>query len=195
MLFSNVSFAHVKDIKQRFMTCRHKIIISSHTTPFCDGINLHNALLKLGVDNHMFYTKCTSWLFPLFPFLRKWCIDIMQGGFVEGQVTALASEADGFCRVIFPSGGRFKWKTGFYYLAKGLRAKGIPVEIFIIGIDYKQQSIVIDSVLDIDKPDTETISDAQMRLRRYSPSCLYYLLNAIGYGCDAHPPMTFASTQ
>lgn len=162
------------NVKLQFLNSSRKICISAHTTPFIDGILIHLALDYINIP-HLIYSKY------LFIFTPKWCRDINSfSGFIENETKILKNEKT-FCRVIFPSGGKIKWKSGFYYLAKETEA-----DIFIIGIDYKLKKVVIDSKLQIDTFEN-TKNEAKKSLLKYTPGPLWYFLRKfIGYGCETY---------
>lgn len=177
MLFGwwNVSFRNEK-IKQQFLYSPRKICISSHSAPFIDGMLIHSALSHCNIS-HLIYSKYLSIFTPI------WCKDIGQfnHGFVQRESDILNRQKT-FCRVIFPSGGRIKWKSGFYYLAKETNA-----DIFIIGIDYKLKKVVIDSKLEMDTSFKNIKENAIKILSSYVPFPLYlFLYKSIGYGCETY---------
>ena len=111
----------------------------------------------------------------------NWCEDVKKGGFVQKEIKIL-KETDVFCRCLFPSGGTVKWKTGFFVLAKETGA-----DIFLLGLDYSNNTVTVDSVLDTKMPVQEATIIAQQRLRKYSAGPLYYILRVlIGYGCETY---------
>ena len=117
------------DVENQFKHTNRMICISAHSTPFIDGILLHEALKYFGIYNHIFYVK------GLFGFSPYWCKEITSPLFLSNEIRLLNSK-DSFCRVFFPSGGTIQWKTGFYVLAKETKAT-----IIVIGIDYQRKNI------------------------------------------------------
>jgi hypothetical protein len=112
----------------------------------------------------------------------SWCREITHGngGFVAKEVNKLKN-CKTFCRVIFPSGGNVKWKTGFYVLAKELDA-----DIIVLGLDYSNKKVVVDSFISNKNKITfeETRAEAIQRLQKYSAGQSYWLLRIVmGYGC------------
>ena len=81
--------------------------------------------------------------------------------------------------MIFPSGGNVTWKTGFHALAKELGA-----DIIVLGLDYVNMRVVVDSFLSNDLTFDETRREAITRLRKYSGGPFRLILRVlIGYGC------------
>jgi len=202
------SFAS-KDVEAQFKKSQKKICISAHSTPFADGAILHVALNSLGQSNHKFYTIGMDWVglnwcedvtpfrisdaqrWPPFSFITAHEVGVFseakhekrckKGGFVQKEIKIL-KETDVFCRCLFPSGGTVKWKTGFFVLAKETGA-----DIFLLGLDYSNNTVTVDSVLDTKMPVQEATIIAQQRLRKYSAGPLYYILRVlIGYGCETY---------
>lgn len=176
MLFGwNVSFRD-DNTKQQFLFSPKKICISAHSAPFIDGLLIHYALNQLYIP-HIIYSKY------LFIFTPSWCKDIplFNNGFVKKESNTL-NQLTLFCRVIFPSGGKIKWKSGFYHLAKNTNA-----DLFVIGIDYKTKCVVIDSKLDINTSYENIKKQAIKILTRYKPSSLYmFLYKWFSYGCETY---------
>ena len=174
MIFGWKVIFNDENIKQLFVHSSKKVCISAHSTPFIDGLLIHYALDYINIP-HFIYSKY------LFMFAPLWCKEItLSGGFVKKEVKRLNQLHD-FCCVIFPSGGKIKWKSGFYFLAKETNA-----DIFVIGIDYKLKNIVIDSKLDMDTLENVK-NNAKKRLCKYSPGLLWlFLRNFIGYGCETY---------
>jgi len=168
-----------QNTKTDFINAPRKICIAAHSTPYFDGIVLYYALKYFGEQSPIIYVSsyCIS------PYLHKSCISIPgQGGFIKNECDALV-KLPTFCRVIFPSGGKIYWKTGFYVLAEILGAK-----IVIIGIDYKTRSVVIDSVID---PRLHTFEETKKicinRLCNYEPGPFCYVLRVLcNYGCETY---------
>ena len=168
--------ARVRDLWER---SPRKIVVCAHTAPFIDGLVVHRALDDLATP-HVVYSR------GLRCFVPSWCQEIngAGGGFVSAE-TARLSELTEFCRVIFPSGGTVKWKSGFYHIAKATGAT-----FFVLGIDYGLRTavVVVDSAL---YPATggssdEIVAVAKTRLARYAPFPLYAPLRVLfGYGDEA----------
>ena len=163
------------DIENEFINTPRKICIAAHSTPYFDGIILYRALKYFGEDNPLAYVRGYS------PYFPKWCIPISKGGFVKNEILSLQNTTN-FCRIIFPSGGTIKWKTGFYILAKELDAK-----IIIMGIDYSLQTVVVDSIISPMDTFEETKKICITQLRKYIPGpCCYILRVLCNYGCETH---------
>jgi len=168
-----------QNTKTDFINAPRKICIAAHSTPYFDGIVLYYALKYFGEKNPIIYVS--SYCFT--PYLHKSCMAIpSNSGFIKSECTSL-EKLPTFCRIIFPSGGKVWWKTGFYVLAKILSAK-----IVIIGIDYKTRSVVIDSVID---PRLHTFEETKKicidRLRNYEPGPFCYVLRVLcNYGCETY---------
>jgi len=161
-----------------FINAKRKICIAAHSTPYMDVIVLYNALKYLGENNPIIYVSSNC----ITPYLVKWCMSIPRnGGFIKSECMALEN-MHSFCRVIFPSGGTIRWKTGFYVLAKLLGAK-----IVILGIDYKTHSVIVDSVLDPLSSFEETKQTCITRLRKYEAGPFCYILRILfNYGCETY---------
>ena len=154
-------FASQKVLDQ-FVSTKKMICISAHSTPLIDGILLHIALHKLGILNHIFYVR------GLFGFCPEWCKEISYGmGFIKGEIELLKYD-ECFCRVIFPSGGNVKWRTGFYILAKETKST-----IIILGLDYNKKQIIIDSCLSTNEDFNTVKLKAIKRLKKYNPGPIY----------------------
>ena len=170
----NVSFKN-ENTKHQFLYSSRKICISAHSMPFIDGLLIHSALNQCNIS-HLIYSKHLSIFTP------KWCENIsLFGGFIQRESTLLNRQKS-FCRMMFPSGGRIKWKSGFYYLAKETNA-----DLFVIGIDYNLKHVVIDSILDMNMPYEDIKKKAIKILSNYVPSPLYlFLYKLFGYGCETY---------
>ena len=149
--------------------------MTAHSTPYFDGIILYKALQFLGEKNLLVYPRGPS------PYFPKWCRPTdNRGGFKE-EYNELQHTTN-LCRVIFPSGGNVTWKTGFYVLAKKLNAK-----IVILGIDYKNYRVVVDSIVQPRKTFEETKDTCMKQLRKYEAGpCCYILRVLFNYGCETH---------
>jgi len=164
------------DIEKEFINTPRKICIAAHSTPYFDGIILYQALKYFGEDNPQAYVRGYC------PYFPKWCIPISNvGGFIKNEILSLKTRQN-FCRILFPSGGTIKWKTGFYVLAKELDAK-----IIILGIDYNARSVVVDSIISPLDTFEETKKISLTQLRKYSPGPFCFILRVLcNYGCEAH---------
>lgn len=140
---------------------KKKIIVVSHSIPFADGLIIHKILERLRID-HKIYSRYMWFLTP------EWCIDVKPGGFVKQQIEELKDKEE-VCRVLFPSGGTIKWKTGYKYIAEGIDAK-----IFGMGIDYTKMNVCVYSG-----------ENVKMKLGQV-PICWFgKLMRLFGYGCQA----------
>lgn len=158
--------------RELFLKTKRKIVIAAHTCPFIDGIAIHSALSELNTD-HKIYTR---WLFFLIP---SWCENISSKGFVSRQ-TEILNTLPEFCRVIFPSGGTIRWKSGFYHLAKQTGSI-----IFLFGLDHKTKTVVIDYTFDPNCNTFENIKNTcVLRLQKYKPSVVHKYI--IGYGDECY---------
>ena len=162
---------HVKNV---FLNSPKKICIAAHSTPYLDGIILCNALKNMGEEEPILYARGFS----------PYCSTIQihgNGGFVKSEISSLQN-ASTFCRIIFPSGGKITWKTGFYVLAQQLHAK-----IVILGIDYRHKLVVVDSIIDPKDSFDKTKDICIERLRKYAagPFC-FFLRVLCNYGCETH---------
>jgi hypothetical protein len=170
-----------QNTKTDFINAPRKICIAAHSTPYFDGIIVYNALKYFGIREPVMYIRVFSSYIT--PYLHKSCMAIpSNSGFIKNECVALEHIPE-FCRLIFPSGGKIYWKTGFYVLAKILGAK-----IVIIGIDYKTRSVVIDSVID---PRLHTFEETKKicidRLCNYEPGPFCYVLRVLcNYGCETY---------
>ena len=163
-------------VEKDFINTPKKICVAAHTTPYFDGIITYAALQHFGEENAIVYVRGPS------PYFPKWCKQIRwTGGFLQNECNELKNSA-GFCRVIFPSGGTVKWKTGFYVLAKKLNAK-----IVILGIDFKTRQVVVDSVINPKETFEETKNICIYRLRQYEPGPFCFTMRVLcNYGCETY---------
>ena len=167
-------------VESDFFNSPKKICIAAHSTPYFDGIILYNALKTIGEEDPRLYARGFS----------PYCSAIQipgNGGFVKSEILSLQN-ASTFCRIIFPSGGKIIWKTGFYILAQQLQAK-----IVILGIDYRNKLVVVDSIIDPKDSFVRTKEKCIMRLRKYAngPFC-YFLRILCNYGCETYLYSNFA---
>ena len=159
-------------VEESFRASTKKICIAAHSTPFLDGMILHAFLMRVGVPDHVFFVR------GLFGMGPSWCKEIINGGFIANEIKELKNR-ENFCRVIFPSGGNVKWKTGFYALAKELEA-----DVIILGLDYSNKRVVVDSFISNKITFEEARTEAIQRLQKYSAGPLCFSLRVlIGYGC------------
>lgn len=167
-------------VENDFLNSPKKICIAAHSTPYFDGIILYNALKTMGEEDPCLYARGFS----------PYCSAIQipgNGGFVKSEISLLQN-ASTFCRIIFPSGGKIIWKTGFYVLAQQLQAK-----IVILGIDYRHKLLVVDSIIDPNDTFERTKDICIERLRKYAPGPFCYFLRVLcNYGCETHIYSNFA---
>ena len=160
------------DVENQFKRTDRMICISAHSTPFLDGILLHESLKHFGIYRHLIYVK------GLFGFAPNWCKEITTPFFISNEIRILNSK-DCFCRVFFPSDGTVQWKSGFYVLAKETNAT-----IVVIGINYKTKNIQIDSCFSTDEDYFTIKSKSIIQLKKYEANSLYFLWRILfGYGC------------
>nr|WRJ69994.1 Lysophospholipid acyltransferase superfamily [Oceanusvirus sp.] len=97
------------------------VYVARHAIPFLDGLIAHWHFSRMGLS-HTIYALTRG-----IPdaFLPGWVAPVRTRGFVAREV----SRDRGCARVVFPSGGRGKWKSGFYWLAMGLGVPVVPVTI------------------------------------------------------------------
>lgn len=164
------------EIKNEFKNTRKKICVAAHSTPYFDGIILYYALKYFGEKNVIVYARGPS------PYFPDWCRLLgNRGGFIKEECDELENASE-FCRVIFPSGGTVKWKTGFYVLARQLNAK-----IVILGIDHKNYCVVVDSLIQPRETFEETKNICIKKLRKYEPGPFCYILRVLfNYGCETY---------
>jgi len=111
-----------------------------------------------------------------------YCIEVPTSGGLINRELAELSDKPAFCRILFPSGGTIRWKTGFYVLAKLLGAK-----IVIVGIDYATRDVVVDSIIDPANTFSETKEICIARLRTYTPGPFWSILRVLfRYGCETY---------
>jgi len=173
------------DIREHFYNTPKLICISAHTTPYIDVIVLYITLVWS-------MTRCEGranddvgiYIRTLGIYTPTYCIEVpTSGGLINRELAGLSAKP-AFCRILFPSGGTIRWKTGFYILAKSLGAK-----IAIVGIDYATRSVVIDSIIDPANTFEETKEICIARLRTYTPGPFWYILRRIfQYGCETYSP-------
>jgi len=164
------------EIKDEFKNIERKICVAAHSTPYFDGIILYYALKYFGEKNLLIYARGPC------PYFPEWCRSIGNcGGFIKEECDELQNVSN-FCRVIFPSGGTVRWKTGFYVLAKKLNAK-----IVILGIDHKNCRVVVDSIIQPRETFEETKDICIKQLRKYKAGPLCYILRVLfNYGCETY---------
>ena len=105
-----------------------------------------------------------------------------RGGFVQREAQLLSTKSE-FCRLLFPSGGTVIWKSGFQALAKSINS----AEIFVVGLDYKNREVVIDSFLDKNLDFNVLRNHAIQRMRKYGAGPLWFPLRVlIGYGRETY---------
>jgi 1-acyl-sn-glycerol-3-phosphate acyltransferase len=64
-----------------------------------------------------------------------------------------------------------EWKTGFYYLALSTKPP-----IILIGLDYKNKMVVVDSFIDPSNGEFIEIRDEAIHcLQKYSPNPIYFI--------------------
>ena len=164
------------ELEKEFLNTPKKICIAAHSTPFFDGYILYKAFKCFGENNPLVYARGPS------PYFPEWCIQITNnGGFIQNEILLLQNRAN-FCRILFPSGGTVRWKTGFYVLAKQLDAK-----IVLCGIDYHTNRVIIDSIIDPLDTFQETKELCISRLRKYGSGPLGFMLRVLcNYGCETY---------
>jgi hypothetical protein len=165
-------------LEKEFLNTPKKICVAAHSTPFFDGYILYKAFKYFGENDPLVYARGPC------PYFPEWCIQIpkkCKGGFVKKEILVLQNTPC-FCRILFPSGGTVRWKTGFYVLAKQLDAK-----IIICGIDYDTNRVIIDSIIEPLDTFEETKELCISRLRKYSSGPLGFILRVLSnYGCETY---------
>jgi hypothetical protein len=137
------------NIYNNFFHNKKKIIIANHSTPFLDWIRIHNELNRINVNHFIYVGHC-------FNYENSWIKPVKTPNFVERESEYLSKKNE-FCAVIFPSGGKINWRSGFYYLAKKTKSA-----IFLANIDYSKNNIIIEKYIrpcDIEKKDYLQIKD------------------------------------
>lgn len=168
-------------IREQFYNTPKMICISAHTSPYIDAIVLYITLIwNIISDEEHANTDVFLYIRTMGIYTPKYCIKVPKsGGLINRELTVL-SDKPAFCRILFPSGGTIRWKTGFYVLAKLLGAK-----IVIVGIDYATREVVIDSIIAPASTFEETKDICIARLRTYTPGPFWYILRRIfQYGCE-----------
>ena len=125
-----------EELEQSFYKDKKKLIIANHCTPFMDGILVHKTLDSINV-NHCIYAKY------MFGYSNKWIKSLPSVNFVGKEIESI-QPLQQYCGVLFPSGGEGEWKSGFYYLAKGLY-----IPIYVMYLDYVQNEITITGKIDV----------------------------------------------
>ena len=173
------------DIREQFYNTPKLICIAAHTTPYIDGILLYiTVVLSMIRGEECTNTDIGIYIRTIGVYTPTYFIEVPKsGGFINRELAEL-SDKSAFCRILFPSGGTIRWKTGFYILAKSLGAK-----IVIVGIDYATREVVIDSIIDPANTFEETKEICIARLRTYTPGPFWYILRRIfQYGCETYMP-------
>jgi hypothetical protein len=173
-----------KKVETEFFETPRKICIAAHTVPFLDIFTIYySSTFWRELDTKIYVSENSYYL----PFFFSWCIRVKRGGFVQQEVERLSRLLE-FCHILFPSGGTITWKTGFYILARETGAK-----IVILGIDYWNGEIVVDSILTlspISKSFQEIKEIAIQQLRTYPVryECMFFLQSlGIPYGDETFP--------
>ena len=105
------------------------VYVARHAVPFLDGMIAHWHFSRLGLSHTVYAETCCV---PRC-LLPRWVAPVGPRGFVAREVQSRRGAA----RVVFPSGGRGRWRSGFYWLAVGLGAPVVPVSI-----DYRRLRLV-----------------------------------------------------
>ena len=74
------------DVENQFKRTDRMICISAHSTPFLDGILLHESLKHFGIYRHLIYVK------GLFGFAPNWCKEITTPFFISNEIRILNSK-------------------------------------------------------------------------------------------------------
>lgn len=168
-----------KKVETEFFETPRKICIAAHTVPFLDIFAIYYSSTYWRELYTKIYVSENSWYLP------SWCISVKRGGFVQQEVEHLSALPE-FCYILFPSGGTITWKTGFYILARETNAK-----IVILGINYWNGEIVVDSLVSpISKSYPEIKDITMVKLRTYPAwyECMFFLQSlGIPYGCETFP--------
>lgn len=166
-----------EDTEYYFLQNPRKICISAHSMPYIDGLIVYSALKYLGEINPILYGRGL-----FFGYGPHWYKEIStNGGFVNKEIIELSNKSS-FCSVIFPSGGTIEWKSGFYILSKKLN-----VPIILIGIDYFEKKVIIDSIILPINNLEETKKVCIECLRKYSPNRFSLFLRIfMNYGCEVY---------
>jgi hypothetical protein len=161
------------EVQSQFYYHPRKINIAAHTMPYLDGLLIYIAMKHWKQTNAVIYGKGS-----ICGYGMKWYKPIPStGGFIQDEIDDLSYQSS-FCSALFPSGGKIKWKSGFYIMAKKLE-----VPIFIIGLDYSKKTVVIDSMIIPCNTFQETKHICIHRLRAYVPSPFCFFLRVcLNYG-------------
>jgi 1-acyl-sn-glycerol-3-phosphate acyltransferase len=125
-----------EELKQSFYNDNKKLIIANHCAPFMDGLWIHNSLDSINIK-HCIYAKY------MLGYSNEWLKSIPSVNFVRSEIEEIEPLTQ-YCGVIFPSGGKGEWKSGFYYLAKEL-----DIPIYVMYLDYTKNEIIIKGKLKV----------------------------------------------
>ena len=171
------------EIREQFYNTPKIICISAHTTPYIDVIVLYITLVwSMTRGEGRANTDVLVYIRTVGIYKPTYCIEVPTSGGLINRELAELSDKPAFCRILFPSGGTIRWKTGFYVLAKLLGAK-----IVIVGIDYATRDVVVDSIIDPANTFSETKEICIARLRTYTPGPFWSILRVLfRYGCETY---------
>ena len=115
--------------------------------------------------------------------LDTWIRPIRSPHFIEKETRHLNS-LHRCCSVIFPSGGKIKWKSGFFYLAKNTK-----IPLYIARLNYLNKKIEIlerISLADDNLEDVKTHIIKTLRTGRSPTLWWMYLFKWFGYGDESN---------
>jgi len=165
-----------KKTKHDFYNDPKKIMVCNHCLPFVDGLWLHFILNLANISHFIYAGYC-------FSYENSWIRPIRSPNFIEKETCHLNSLRR-CCCVIFPSGGKIKWKSGFFYLS---RNTNIP--LYIARLNYSNGKIEILERISLDKDEEfENVKSYMIAHLRMKSLWWMYILRWFGYGDESNFP-------
>jgi hypothetical protein len=168
-----------KKMKHAFFNEPKKILVCNHCVPFLDVLWFHFILNVAKITHFIYVGHC-------FGYENSWIRPIRSPHFIEKETRHLHS-LDRCCSVIFPSGGKIKWKSGFFYLAKNTK-----IPLYIARLNYSNKKIEVlerISLADDNLPSFEDVKThiiTTLRTGRSPTLWWMYVLKWFGYGDESN---------
>ena len=162
-----------KRLKHTFYNEPKKIIVCNHCLPFIDGLWLH---FILNIPHIIYVGHC-------FGYENSWIRPIRSPDFIEKE-TRLLNSLERCCCVIFPSGGKIKWKSGFFYLAKNTN-----IPLYIARLNYSNKKIeILERILLSDTAEFDKVKSHIIQTLKSGSKTLWwmYILRWFGYGDESN---------
>jgi len=163
-----------KKLKHAFFNEPKKILVCNHCVPFLDGLWLH-FILNIEKISHFIYVGHCFW------YENSWIRPIRSPHFIEKETHFLSLQRR-CCCVIFPSGGKIKWKSGFFYLAKNTK-----IPLYIARLNYSNKKIEILERISLADDFQDVKSHIITTLRKGSRTLWWmYIFKWFGYGDESN---------